>query len=406
VLRAATTEAMLKGSTPQESMKALIGLAHMTKQYSPDAIKKLAPAFAFLSTANPSSLGAMERAAGYAVPLLQSGLEIDPMDTLLLGTALTRAGITNTKSGTWLREMAVRAMPGTSLISAMAAKKHNAGLRSLGLLDEKDQPTWFDDKGKPDIFKMMAIAREHAAAMPLSQRVATERAVFGAQGSGALAVLSDPAVTEQIRALDATRKSTEFANRYGGFTEQYMGGSTAQMARTALQDFNILMMDLGQTVLPAVNGVLRDFKGVLEGIRALIPGSDSSKWKIGTRGIEGAAIGAGVGFFTPVPGGAAIGAAAGAIVGGGLGALENEAAKNWKGPGSPGWKAPNLNPWSSPSAPKAVIPPITMNLNIDGRMLAQAVSEELGQLHEHATGAPAANGQSQFGRADGGITTD
>ena len=30
-------------------MKALIGLAHMTKQYSPDQIKKLAPAFAFLS---------------------------------------------------------------------------------------------------------------------------------------------------------------------------------------------------------------------------------------------------------------------------------------------------------------------------------------------------------------------
>jgi hypothetical protein len=33
-----------------------------------------------------------------------------------------------------------------------------------------------------------------------------------------------------------------------------------------------------------------------------------------------------------------------------------------------------------------------------------SVSEELGQLHEHATGAPAANDLSQFGRADGGIT--
>jgi hypothetical protein len=46
------------------------------------AVKKLAPAFAFLSTANPSSLSSMERAAGYAVPLLQSGLDIDPMEEL------------------------------------------------------------------------------------------------------------------------------------------------------------------------------------------------------------------------------------------------------------------------------------------------------------------------------------
>jgi hypothetical protein len=113
MLRAATIESRLKGESPEESMRALIGLAHMTKQYSPEAIKKLAPAFAFLSTANPASLGSIERAAGYAVPLLQSGLEIDPIQTLLLGTALTRAGATNSKSGTWLREMAIRAMPGT-----------------------------------------------------------------------------------------------------------------------------------------------------------------------------------------------------------------------------------------------------------------------------------------------------
>ena len=117
MLRAATIEARVKGESPEESMKALIGLAHMTKQYSPEAIKKLAPAFAFLSTANPGSLSSIERAAGYAVPLLQSGLEIDPMQSLLLGTALTRAGATSTKSGTWLREMALRAMPGTSLMS-------------------------------------------------------------------------------------------------------------------------------------------------------------------------------------------------------------------------------------------------------------------------------------------------
>jgi hypothetical protein len=149
MLRAATIEARLKGESPEASMKALIGLAHMTKQYDPAAIRKLAPAFAFLSTADPRSLSSIERAAGYAVPLLQSGLEIDPMDTLLLGTALARGGATNTKSGTWLREMMIRAMPGTSMMSKMAFKKHEEALKAFGLVDDDDKPTFFTN-GKPD----------------------------------------------------------------------------------------------------------------------------------------------------------------------------------------------------------------------------------------------------------------
>jgi hypothetical protein len=152
----------LKGGNPKEAVSALVGLADMTKQYSPEAIKKLAPAFAFLSTANPGSLGSIERAAGYAVPLLQSGLEIDPMQSLLLGTALTRAGATSTKSGTWLREMTLRAMLGTSMMSRLAFQKHETALKALGLVDDQHRPTWFSD-GKPDILKMLDVAGANAA---------------------------------------------------------------------------------------------------------------------------------------------------------------------------------------------------------------------------------------------------
>jgi hypothetical protein len=180
MLKAAAIEARLKGNSPEESMKALIGLAHMTKQYGSEDIKKLAPAFAFLSTANPGSLSSIERAAGYAVPLLQSGLEIDPMQSLLLGTALTRAGATSTKSGTWLREMALRAMPGTSMMSKTAFKKHEEALKAFGLVDDNDKPTWFTN-GKPDIFKMLNIAGERATSIPLEKRAGYERQLFGAQ---------------------------------------------------------------------------------------------------------------------------------------------------------------------------------------------------------------------------------
>lgn len=57
----------------------------------------------------------------------------------------------------------------------------------------------------------------------------------------------------------------------------------------------------------------------------------------------------------------------------------------------------------SPGEKKQILQPIQMNLNMDGRTLAQAVTEILEDLTEHATGSPNYNGQSHFGRADGGI---
>jgi hypothetical protein len=238
MLKAAAIEARVKGESPEESMKALIGLAHMTKEYGPEAIKKLAPAFAFLSTANPSSLASIEKSAGYAVPTLQSSLGIDPVQSLLMGTALTRAGATSTKSGTWLREMAIRAMPGTAIFeSEKKAEHHDEMLKRIGLLDKDERPTWFTD-GKPDL----------------------------------------------------------------------------QSARTGLQEFNVLMQDLGEHMLPAVNGTLHDFRAILEGVRSVLPGGPKGEATIGTRALEGAIAGGVVGAF-----GGPLGIAGGAVAGGVLG---------------------------------------------------------------------------------------
>jgi hypothetical protein len=401
MLRAATIEARLKGSSPEESMKALIGLAHMTKQYDPEAIKKLAPAFAFLSTANPSSLSSIERAAGYAVPILQSSLEIDPMQSLLLGTALTRAGATSTKSGTWLREMALRAMPGTAIFeSEKKAEHHDELLRRLGLLDQNDKPLWFTG-GRPDIFKLLEIAGSNLDKMiPLSERAGVERKLFGAQGSGGLALLTDPAVREQIKALSAEMNSPEFKNRYGGFVEAYQQGSTVQQARTAMADFNITMMEIGKTVLPSVNSALHDFKGLLESIRDILPGAKTGQ--VGARVMEGTLAG--------VAGGAAIGAfggpvgmAGGAIIGGVAGGVYGVAEQYYRE------QAAKLDSKDA-SVQKAgdvtralaagAMPPISLSLNIDGRTLAQAMSDVLQSYYTFATGAAAADGVNQYYSGD------
>ena len=269
MLRAAATEARLKGTSLEESMTALIGLAHMTKEYNPEQIKKLVPAFAFLSASNPASLGGIERAASYAVPILQSGLDIDPLQTLLLGTALTRAGATNTKSGTWLRNMALAAMPGTSLMSQIAFKKHEEALGALGLVDKDDQPTWFTD-GKPDLIKMLGIASQHAGEIPLTKRAAYEKQLFGAQGFGGFALLADPAVKQQVAALGAEMNSSEFKARYGNFMTDYAGGSPVQQTRQTWADLENVLMDLGQVALPPVLLGLRGLDVVLKEIDAAL----------------------------------------------------------------------------------------------------------------------------------------
>jgi hypothetical protein len=53
-----------------------------------------------------------------------------------------------------------------------------------------------------------------------------------------------------------------------------------------------------------------------------------------------------------------------------------------------------------PGTTKTKVTPISLSLNVDGRTLAQSISEQLEQLYEHATGAPSANGMGHFGRAD------
>ncbi|GGI24147.1 hypothetical protein [Bradyrhizobium guangdongense] len=397
MLRAATIESRLKGESPEESMKALIGLAHMTKQYSPEAIKKLAPAFAFLSTANPGSLGSIERAAGYAVPLLQSGLEIDPMQSLLLGTALTRAGATSTKSGTWLREMALRAMPGTSMMSKMAFKKHEESLRELGLVDENHKPTWFTD-GKPDLLKMLDIAGANAPKIPLERRAGLERQLFGAQGGGGFALLADPAVREQVLALQKEMNSPEFKNRYAGFAEAYKQGSTVQNARTAIAEFNNTMMDIGAHVLPPLNHALRDFKSVLEGIRGLLPkppaGGDSTL--LGARAMEGAALGAGVGLVTGGPAGAAIGAAGGGVLGTAAGFIEQYNDKFKLGFDKGGtYTSPGKT--GKPAEKIVVTPPVNLSINLDGRTVAQVIADKLAEFGRYQTDTAAANGGVVFG---------
>jgi hypothetical protein len=334
-------------------------------------------------------------------------------------------------------------------MSKMAFKKHEAALKKFNLVDDEHKPTWFTN-GMPDEAKLFRIAGDAMQGMSPEDRAAYGRAAWGAQGQGAVSVLGDPVVNEQMRAIDSITKSKAFQDRYQQFGSAYPEGATIQNARQSLQQFNVTTGELARITLPSINVALGGFKSVLETIRGILPGGDGkSAAVVGGGTILGAGGGAGAGFVSgafggPVGmlGGAVIGGVGGAALGyskaqgnlqnrsetddfvralrengetpfggaGGVAAgyIEQQAAINkekWaqeererskandavKGQGAGGG---GVFPGGTSRAP---VPPIHLNLNIDGRALAQAVSEGQSQQSQYQVDTPASNGASLYG---------
>ncbi len=413
MLASAATEARRKNTGLLESTTSNAELAHQFRAYTPEAMQKLFATFAGLSTADPRSLAAMTRASGYAVPTL-SELGVDPTSVLLAGTGLAQAGISSTKSGTWIREAVMRAMPGTVLGHSAANRKHESALRALGLVDANGKPTWYTD-GHPDEFKMFEIAGNAMQGMSPADRAAIGRAAFGAQGSGAVAVLGDPVVNARMHAIDELTKSKAYQDRYRSFGADYMAGSTMQDARTALATFNVTLAELARTTLPATNMVLGDFKRVLEGLKSAVPGGDGKgSATILARAAEGAGIGFGAGALMGGLGGVP-GAVVGGITGGAYGVAEqylSNLSNTSKGAGTVEKVADAIGAaaakaldgamrhMAGPSGgfkPLQLLPPLHLNLNVDGRAIAQAVSENQDRNSTYQTETPASNGAEIYG---------
>ena len=433
LLAGAAAESVLKGkgTTVEEGMEVFTGLAHMTKEYSLEGIKKLIPVFAYLSTVDPEKIKQMQRASSYAVPILQSALEIDPTQTLLLVAALQRAGVTNTKSGTWIRSMAINAMPGTRLMSKKLFEAHEEALRAFGLVDTHGKPTWFTD-GKPDIIKMLDIAGTNAAKIPLTMRSAYEMALFGSRGAGAMAVLSDPKVLAQVHILEEQMKSFKTGL---DFFKQYEQDSPLQKFRTSWSDLQKVLMDIGTTALPPVVTLLQGLDAGLKGLNKTL-GS----------GVMATIISAGVGALAGArfgPTGALLGGSAGAILphllnqstpagssgfwhflGFGKGGIEDLWNDLWShlGKSASSVSAPAQSAASALDKLRDAIEslagaaakkagalasqhaelPIILHsaLNVDGRELARATSYHLARSLEHPTRAPYFNSVADYSPPD------
>ena len=186
-------------------MDSLVEIAHQAR-YGVDDIKGMAPFLAFLSTTNPATLPQMGRAASYAMPLLHSGLNMDPSDILMMSTSLARAGATNSKSGTWLRSAFENALPPQEgSMNEKTRQRKLDQLRQLGLVDADGNSTILDGKGNIDIEKYFATAQSHLSGLDLVHR--NSALSVAERGKAGFELLSQPGVRS---AMGELKKNTQF----------------------------------------------------------------------------------------------------------------------------------------------------------------------------------------------------
>lgn len=316
LLLGGATEARLKGTGLKAAVKSIVELTHMTKEYDPAQVKAMLPLFSFLSIANPATPEQMVRAASYAMPTLQSMMNVDPADVLLATTALARAGATNTKAGTWVRAGFERALPPDVHVTGKDEyARRMYALRAVGLVDENGKSTVLNAAGNLDIDKMLGIVDSKTHTMPLAEKNAMMKKVFGEQGERGVSLLMSPAVREQTAQMK--KDYPGFIPQYNNFNEMYTANSPVQQARRGWQDLTNVLADIGQTALPPVVGGLRALDSALNSLRNILPktGDPFGPPKTGS---FGEALGKGAGAGATL--GAATGAAFG-FLGGGIGAI-------------------------------------------------------------------------------------
>jgi Phage-related minor tail protein len=423
----AMQEARLKeGTGLKESAESLVGLAHMTGTYDTAKLPDLYRKFAYASQLTPKPLPQYTTALSYAMPSLVGGMGMDP-DAVMFLTAMNQAaGIGSSKAGTWIQAFFSKLMPSTGHDLSKSKKIHNAELKKLGLIGDDGKPTWMvagtphevsylDESGNvktrmssstdwmASLQKLSPILNRKLAELPDTERMQVLDDVFGKQGGREAGLFNLPEFIGQFPQL---AKQLKMASGGEDVLKMLGEGSPVQQARTAMSEFTALLMDLGQHVLPPVNSALKDMKGWLEAIRGVIPAGagPNAGATIGARAIEGAGIGAAWGLA-----GGPLGVAGGAVVGGvggvAMGYLEQQSRENKaKFEAEDRARARELDEAKKAHRPPfgatlggtspVHVPPIHLNLNIDGRALAAAVSEGQARLSTYTTNSPASNGAS------------
>jgi hypothetical protein len=263
----AAAEARMKETSLSEAFEAMVGLSHMTGTYDPKQLPELMRQFQYASMITPVGIEQFQRAISYSLPMLHAGLDMDPSAVMFLTAMTQTAGITNTKSGTWLRSFFENAEPRIGASKTDLA--HNEALRKMGLLDDSNNVTWQvkDAQGKTDwdksILAMSQAINKFTQSTDPAVRLGLLRQGFGERGGGEAALMNLTQFIDQFAVLQAKMK----AFQGGDSVISALNNTTAQKADVAWAQTQNVLMDLGQTVLPIVNTGLDGLTAALKAVQ-------------------------------------------------------------------------------------------------------------------------------------------
>lgn len=197
----AALEAKQKRIPLEDAFTSFLSIAHQEGAYSQKDIEQaLVPVLtASISTDQP--LTRIVRAASYSVPVLKAGLDMDPAKLIVLQTMLMRAGIFNTKSGTWTQALFSNLIPSNLGAGLFKNTKQKAALEKLGLIDSAGKPLYLNPDGSVDALKVAHIIAEHATKLKPVERMGALTQAFGKQGSREAALFTMPAFIQQLPAI-------------------------------------------------------------------------------------------------------------------------------------------------------------------------------------------------------------
>ena len=316
----AAAEARMKETSLSEAFEAMVGLSHMTGTYDPKQLPELMRQFQYASMITPVGIEQFQRAISYSLPMLHAGLDMDPSAVMFLTAMTQTAGITNTKSGTWLRSFFENAEP--RIGESKTDLAHNEALRKMGLLDDSNNVTWQvkDAQGKTDwdksILAMSTAINKFTQSTDPATRLGLLRQGFGERGGGEAALMNLTQFIDQFAILQAKMK----AFQGGDSVINALQNTTAQKADVAWAQTQNVLMDLGQTVLPIVNTGLDGLTTALKAVQktlgpdvanpliggGLLAGLAAWKWP-GLRSLAAGALGLGGGVPALALGAAGLG---------------------------------------------------------------------------------------------------
>ena len=250
VMPYAAIEAKMKGIPLPEATQAFIGLAHQAGAYAPNKAYPLFESMLQASLTTHASLGQIARAASYALPALNAA-GANASDVMMLIATMQQAGIMNTKSGTWLNNLALNALPNTLGSGLFKNKQQNEALHRLGLY--VGNRSLFYKNGRMDLKEEVAILAADRLKMKPEEFNAATRLAFGIQGQRGASLFSEGYVQNNLNSLAALRNIAPAPIDVAKMIKMF---STVAKADQTIANANMTIMKGTAVLTPSVNWAL------------------------------------------------------------------------------------------------------------------------------------------------------